>query len=45
VGYGRAEGDSLEITLADQGDRIGMFASRPGEERCRAVFRRVAAAP
>ncbi|HEX6371046.1 MAG TPA: hypothetical protein VF006_19165 [Longimicrobium sp.] len=44
AGYARVEDGSLEITLADGGDRIGLFASMPGEERCRAVFRRVAAA-
>jgi hypothetical protein len=46
AGYARVgEDGSLEITLADGGDRVGMFATMPGEERCRAVFRRVADAP
>jgi hypothetical protein len=45
AGYARVEGGSLEITLADGGDRVGLFATMPGEERCRAVFRRVADAP
>lgn len=46
AGYARfADDGSLEITLADAGDRIGLFATMPGEERCRAVFRRVADAP
>lgn len=45
AGYARVEDGSLEITLADGGDRVGLFASRPGEERCRAVFRHVADAP
>lgn len=45
VGYARVENGSLEITLADGGDRVGLFATMPGEERCRAVFRRVADAP
>jgi hypothetical protein len=45
AGYARVEGDSLAITLADGGDRVGMFATMPGEERCRAVFRRAGDAP
>lgn len=43
--YARVQDGSLEITLADGGDRVGLFATRPGEERCRAVFRRAADAP
>ena len=39
------EDGSLEITLADGGDRVGLFATMPGEERCRAVFRRSGDAP
>ena len=46
AGYARVgEDGSLEITLADGGDRIGLFATMPGEERCRAVFRRAGDAP
>lgn len=46
AGYARvAEDGSLEITLADQGDRVGLFATMPGEERCRAVFLRAGDAP
>lgn len=45
AGFARVEGDSLEITLADGGDRVGLFATMPGEERCRAVFRRAGDAP
>jgi hypothetical protein len=45
AGHARVEGGSLEITLADGGDRVGMFATMPGEERCRAVFRRAGDAP
>ena len=45
AGYARVQDGSLEITLADGGDRVGLFAAMPGEERCRAVFRRVDDAP
>lgn len=46
AGYARVgEDGSLEITLADGGDRIGLFATMPGEERCRAVFRRAGDVP
>mgnify|MGYP006147584501 CR=1 FL=1 len=46
AGYARVgEDGSLEITLADGGDRVGLFATMPGEERCRAVFRRSGDAP
>jgi hypothetical protein len=46
AGYARVGEDGfLEITLADGGDRVGLFATMPGEERCRAVFHRAGDAP
>ncbi|HEX5870454.1 MAG TPA: hypothetical protein VFY65_08565 [Longimicrobium sp.] len=45
AGYARLEGDSLEIRLAPGGDRVGLFATMPGEEECRAVFQRAGGAP
>jgi hypothetical protein len=36
---------TVRITLADRVDRVGPFAAMPGEERCRAVFRRAGDAP
>ncbi|WP_420130067.1 hypothetical protein [Longimicrobium sp.] len=44
AGYARVEGDSLEIRLAPGGDRVGLFATMPGEEECRATFQRAGAA-
>lgn len=40
----RVEGDSLQVTLEPDGDRVGLFGSQPGEGGCTAVFRRVGAA-
>ena len=41
----RVEGGVLEIQLLPGGDRVGLFAVMPGDQECRAVFRRFADAP
>lgn len=45
VARARVEGDSLHVTLEPGGDRVGLFATQPGEEGCTAVFRRAGGAP
>ena len=45
VARARAEADSLRVTLEPGGDRVGLFATQPGEEGCTAVFRRAGGAP
>jgi hypothetical protein len=45
VARARVEGDSLQVTLEPGGDRVGLFATQPGEAGCTAVFRRAGGAP
>lgn len=41
----RVEGGQLELQLLPGGDRVGLFAVMPGDEECRAIFRRTADSP